>query len=80
MKKTVFYFLQALMFLQILPAQRPNASTILHEIQKLGVTGSVLYVAAHPDDENTRLIGWLANEKKLETSYISLTRGDGGQT
>lgn len=79
MKKTVFYFLQALMFLQILPAQRPNASTILHEIQKLGVTGSVLYVAAHPDDENTRLIGWLANEKKLETSYISLTRGDGGQ-
>ena len=41
--------------------------------------GSVLYVAAHPDDENTRLITWLANEKKLNAAYISLTRGDGGQ-
>ncbi len=41
--------------------------------------GSVLYVAAHPDDENTRLITWLANEKKVNAAYISLTRGDGGQ-
>jgi LmbE family N-acetylglucosaminyl deacetylase len=42
-----------------------------------GVT--VLYVAAHPDDENTRLLAWLANEKKYRTAYLSLTRGDGGQ-
>ena len=39
----------------------------------------VLYVAAHPDDENTRLIAWLENEKNIETVYLSLTRGQGGQ-
>lgn len=41
--------------------------------------GSVLYVAAHPDDENTRLISYLSNEVKARTVYLSLTRGDGGQ-
>jgi LmbE family N-acetylglucosaminyl deacetylase len=49
------------------------------EIRGLGVTGSVLYVAAHPDDENTRLLSWLANEARCRTAYLSLTRGDGGQ-
>lgn len=48
-------------------------------IQKLGVTGSVLYIAAHPDDENTRLLSYLATERKVRTGYLSLTRGDGGQ-
>jgi LmbE family N-acetylglucosaminyl deacetylase len=62
-----------------LPGQRWSSSKILHEIKKLSVVGSVVYVAAHPDDENTRLLAWLANEKRVETSYISLTRGDGGQ-
>ncbi len=56
-----------------------TSSEIFHELEKLPVVGSVLYVAAHPDDENTRLIAWLANEKKLRTGYLSLTRGDGGQ-
>lgn len=56
-----------------------NSSRILLEIQKLNTTGSVLYIAAHPDDENTRLITYLANEKKMRTGYLSLTRGDGGQ-
>ena len=56
-----------------------NSSRILLEIQKLNTTGSVLYIAAHPDDENTRLITYLANEKKVRTGYLSLTRGDGGQ-
>lgn len=56
-----------------------NTSRIKHEINKLPVKGTVLYVAAHPDDENTRLISWLANEKKFRTAYLSLTRGDGGQ-
>lgn len=56
-----------------------NSSEIYHHLQKLKVMGSVLYVAAHPDDENTRLITWLANEKKVNTAYISLTRGEGGQ-
>lgn len=61
------------------PIQNPDAAEILHDIQKLKVLGSVLYVAAHPDDENTRLIAWLANEKMVETAYLSMTRGDGGQ-
>ncbi len=56
-----------------------SASEVYHEIKKLKVVGSVLYIAAHPDDENTRLIAWLANEKMYRTGYLSLTRGDGGQ-
>ena len=56
-----------------------SSSAIMHELKKLKTVGSVLYVAAHPDDENTRLIAWLANEKMLRTGYLSLTRGDGGQ-
>jgi LmbE family N-acetylglucosaminyl deacetylase len=43
------------------------------------VTGSVLYIAAHPDDENTAMLAWLARERKVRTAYLSLTRGDGGQ-
>ncbi|RZJ50248.1 MAG: PIG-L family deacetylase, partial [Flavobacterium sp.] len=49
------------------------------ELKKLPVLGSVLYIAAHPDDENTRLISYLANERNARTGYLSLTRGDGGQ-
>lgn len=60
------------------PATHP-ASKILHDIKKLNVLGSVLYIAAHPDDENTRLLAYLANGKQLRTAYLSLTRGDGGQ-
>ncbi|MEM7161324.1 MAG: PIG-L family deacetylase [Bacteroidota bacterium] len=56
-----------------------NSSKIYHEIEKLKNTGTVLYLAAHPDDENTKLISWLANEAKVRTIYLSLTRGDGGQ-
>ena len=41
--------------------------------------GSVLYVAAHPDDENTQLIAYLARGRHYRTAYLSLTRGDGGQ-
>src|SRR5476651_2179378 len=47
--------------------------------KKLNVLGSVLYVAAHPDDENTRLLAYLAQEKHYRTGYLALTRGDGGQ-
>jgi len=56
-----------------------SSSEIKSGIQKLGVTGSVLYIAAHPDDENTRLLSYLATERKVRTGYLSLTRGDGGQ-
>lgn len=61
------------------PQPRKGSGEILQDLKKLNVLGSVLYIAAHPDDENTRLIAWLANEKKLETAYLSITRGDGGQ-
>ncbi len=56
-----------------------NSSQIKLELDKLRTLGSVLYVAAHPDDENTRLISYLANDTKARTAYLSLTRGDGGQ-
>lgn len=65
-----------------LKAQQPkkhNASDIYVAVQKLNVLGSVLYIAAHPDDENTRLISYMSNEVKARTAYLSLTRGDGGQ-
>jgi LmbE family N-acetylglucosaminyl deacetylase len=58
---------------------KPNSVEIYNQIQKLNFLGSVLYIAAHPDDENTRLISYLSNEKKARTVYLSLTRGDGGQ-
>ena len=56
-----------------------QTSEILHDIQRMQVQGRVLYVAAHPDDENTRLISYLTQDKKMDVSYLSLTRGDGGQ-
>ncbi|UIR55775.1 PIG-L family deacetylase [Sphingobacterium sp. SRCM116780] len=56
-----------------------NSSIIKSKLEKLDVLGSVLYFAAHPDDENTKLIAWLAQEKHYRTGYLSLTRGDGGQ-
>ncbi len=63
-------------------AQTPKTYTsaeLLLQLKKLNVLGSVLYIAAHPDDENTRLLAYLANEKLYRTGYLSLTRGDGGQ-
>ncbi len=63
-------------------AQAPvawNSAEIGLRMKKLGVLGSVLYMAAHPDDENTRLLAYLAKEKLYRTGYLSLTRGDGGQ-
>ncbi|MEN1784337.1 MAG: PIG-L family deacetylase [Bacteroidota bacterium] len=59
--------------------KRYTASEIHHEIQKLNFLGTALFIAAHPDDENTRLIAHLANEVKARTAYLSITRGDGGQ-
>jgi LmbE family N-acetylglucosaminyl deacetylase len=48
-------------------------------LEKLAVVGSVLYIGAHPDDENSALLAYLAKGRKLRTAYLSLTRGDGGQ-
>ncbi|WP_460431910.1 PIG-L family deacetylase [Arachidicoccus ginsenosidivorans] len=63
-------------------AQKPpqwDAATIKFHLEKLGVLGRVLYLAAHPDDENTMLIAYLSKGKMYETAYLSCTRGDGGQ-
>jgi LmbE family N-acetylglucosaminyl deacetylase len=56
-----------------------NSAEILLNLKKLNTVASVLYIAAHPDDENTRLLAYLANERNFRTGYLSLTRGDGGQ-
>jgi len=57
----------------------PDAAELRLAIQRLGVTGSALYLAAHPDDENTALLAWLHSEKLVRTAYLSLNRGGGGQ-
>jgi LmbE family N-acetylglucosaminyl deacetylase len=59
--------------------QQMSSSEIKLALKKLNTLGSVLYIAAHPDDENTRLIAYMANERLVRTAYLSLTRGDGGQ-
>ena len=58
---------------------QPSSTHILQQLHKLEKTATVLYIAAHPDDENTRLLSYLSNELHLRTAYLSLTRGDGGQ-
>src|SRR6185436_4964277 len=71
-----------LLFSFNLLAQSPQTWTsadIYLAIKKLNVLGSVLYMAAHPDDENTRLIAFLSKDKLYRTGYLSMTRGDGGQ-
>ncbi len=56
-----------------------NSAAIYHQLQRLNFLGTVLYVGAHPDDENTRMISHFANTRHARTAYLSLTRGDGGQ-
>lgn len=58
---------------------QPGSSEIKLKLKKLNFLGSVLYVAAHPDDENTRAITYLANDRLAAAAYLSMTRGDGGQ-
>ena len=56
-----------------------NAGEIQFALQKLNVLGRVLYIAAHPDDENTNLMALWANGSLYDAAYLSITRGDGGQ-
>jgi LmbE family N-acetylglucosaminyl deacetylase len=60
-------------------AEPPSAGALALAIDRLQGTGRVLYVAAHPDDENTRLLAWMVGERGLDATYLSLTRGGGGQ-
>ncbi|TSD64929.1 PIG-L family deacetylase [Inquilinus sp. KBS0705] len=73
----IFLFAAKVVVAQTAPPA--DIATIHQNLKKLNVLGSVLYIAAHPDDENTRLLGYLAQEKHYRTGYLSLTRGDGGQ-
>jgi len=82
MKRTLLFTIALFIVSQSLNAQTAPPSdigTIQQNFKKLNVLGSVLYIAAHPDDENTRLLAYLAQEKHYRTGYLSLTRGDGGQ-
>lgn len=82
MRKTIlllftFLLIQFSLFAQQNPEW--DAAKIKFQLEKLNTLGRVLYVAAHPDDENTSLLAWLSNDKKYRTAYLALTRGDGGQ-
>lgn len=82
MNKTLFISISLLFISIVSLAQKPaklSSNEIYEKIQKLNFLGTALYIAAHPDDENTRLISYLANHVKARTGYLSLTRGDGGQ-
>src|SRR5437773_12530840 len=63
----------------LLSPEQMNASEIQLALQKLNVLGRVLYIAAHPDDENTNLMALWANGSLYDSAYLSVTRGDGGQ-
>jgi len=82
MKKYLICFSLITLIISGNNAQKPNqlnSGEIYNALEKLNFLGSVLYIAAHPDDENTRMIAYMANEMKARTAYLSLTRGDGGQ-
>jgi LmbE family N-acetylglucosaminyl deacetylase len=76
-------FLACLLFLvthlSIAQSRQPDAAVIQLRLKKLNVLVSVLYVAAHPDDENTRAITFMGNDRLAAAAYLSMTRGDGGQ-
>ncbi len=74
----IFCFQSIPALCQTIPPTFTSADIYL-QLKKLNVLGSVLYIAAHPDDENNTLLPYLAKEKLYRTGYLSLTRGDGGQ-
>lgn len=76
---TIIAFLSMTFALQAQAPRSWTSAEMYQAIQQLKVLGSVLYIAAHPDDENTRLITWLTRDKLYRTGYLSLTSGDGGQ-
>lgn len=82
MKRNTLFILSFLLISSAVFSQKPQKLTsnqIYDKLQKLNFLGTALYIAAHPDDENTRLISYLENNVKARTGYLSLTRGDGGQ-
>ena len=78
MHKFSLLLLSMICFVQMLIGQN-NSATIFTQIKQMEVLGSVLYIAAHPDDENNAFLPYLTKERRYRTAYLSLTRGDGGQ-
>jgi LmbE family N-acetylglucosaminyl deacetylase len=81
-KQIVFLLLLFFLLAQTTRAQQPatlDAGETELALRQLGIVGSVLYVGAHPDDENTAMLAYLAKGRGVRTAYLSLTRGDGGQ-
>ncbi|RED97007.1 PIG-L family deacetylase [Marinoscillum furvescens] len=80
-RRSIFIALTFFLINSLAAQQSYDYSTgeVLQRLQRLNTLGSVLYIAAHPDDENTQLIAYLANQKHLRTGYLAATRGDGGQ-
>src|SRR6476469_891693 len=81
MHKPIIFFICCIETFSKPHAQVTNTTSgeIYLKLKKLNVLGSVLYLAAHPDDENTRLLAYLSKDRLYRTGYLSLTRGDGGQ-
>ena len=77
--KSFLLFLLSVQITNAQKPQKPSSAEIYNQIQKLNFLGTVLYIAAHPDDENTHLISYMSNDVHARTGYLSLTRGDGGQ-
>ncbi len=83
MKKAIallsLFILHSTFFISLAQVKPQTSSEILLNLKKLNVLGTVLHIAAHPDDENTLLLTYLSKDKLVRTGYLSLTRGDGGQ-
>lgn len=79
-RRTAICFLLSIpFFVSAQTSLQHHSAEVKLGLKKLNTLGAALYIAAHPDDENTRLLSYLAKEKKFRTGYLSLTRGDGGQ-
>ena len=79
MTRTIAALLLILAAPRLLVSQERGATVLGEAVAGLDVTARVLVIGAHPDDEDTQLITWLARGRQVETGYLSLTRGDGGQ-
>jgi LmbE family N-acetylglucosaminyl deacetylase len=78
-KRFFLLLIAAFQFICAQPSESLNSSEIKIALKKLNTLGSVLYIAAHPDDENTAFLSYFNYSKNFRTGYLSLTRGDGGQ-
>lgn len=78
MKQLTLFLLSMILLVPSIIAQK-NSIAIYTQLKQMEVLGSVLYIAAHPDDENNAFLPYLTKERHYRTAYLSLTRGDGGQ-